>query len=351
MNIFRQVYKIARDRMADGLTGRDLKASLREVVAQLTQAEQQILQGRIAKEEYFLGKAGWDPNQFKNCREAKSKKVSSPNSKFLILTYRTPICGSCGLNRSGNCALMGGKLISGPGQTPEAAVHRTADIMALEGELTHSRSASVVNLSEKTPALRIKALHYARKKASKRVFSAKSTLMTEIRAIRLASIMDSVDPAPVRAKVLTGSSRASNAEGVQIASPNVSTDRVGAVKANRWAKMMESSSLTVRAKARAPKVKSASAEIPSAPYVDVPTREGRKANRALNEEHSDQAQSALHLISRKASQLLAEGQITTALAERIVDRMSTLENFGATHTPRTASIRRQLGALTGALEL
>src|SRR6059058_3422248 len=94
-----QALQVARQLMASGKTGSALADGLRPAVSILSTQEKKKLASRIAREHFILGHAAHDPNLYKNCQAAKVAKDKSENPHFKILTYRTPMCDSCALNR------------------------------------------------------------------------------------------------------------------------------------------------------------------------------------------------------------------------------------------------------------
>jgi hypothetical protein len=334
--------------MASGLTGGELMASLKDVFEQLNPRTAQVLKNRIAKEEYFLGQAAHDPNLYKNCHEARQAKKASSNQPFLILTYKTPVCASCGYNRKGNCALMGGKLIESPQETPEVAVQRTADILSTEGQVNQVYASRVAS-HQALPLLKLQALH------KKRLASSKNTNSTDtqdqVRSRRVAAILNPSDPVEVKSKNLRGPSarKASNIEGFQIEVEETTGRTASSQKS--LGDVFRGSALTVRAKPTPGRQISPLASIDPCPTTNSLSREAKRDNLDLNEENANQAQSSLYRLILQASRRLASGQMTTTLATQLINRIESFEEIGARHNKRTAAIKSQLSALSGGLEL
>src|SRR3954464_9164570 len=105
MNSLKHAIRVARSLLAEGKTGSTLADGLRPVVSLLDGAERERLASVISHEYYILGHAAHDPNLYKTCQAAKVAKEKSQDPHLKILTYKTPMCGSCGLNQRGSCKL------------------------------------------------------------------------------------------------------------------------------------------------------------------------------------------------------------------------------------------------------
>jgi hypothetical protein len=344
-----QALKVARQRMASGLTGRDLKESLQDVFSQLNSVESIRLANRIAKEEYFLGQAAHDPNLYANCNMARKAKQISANKNLMVLTYKTPVCASCTYNRQGNCGLMGGKLIAGPDDTPEIAVQRTGDILSSEGHLSSISAGRLASRTDVSPTVRLQTMH---KKRLGGFSKNEPNVSAQIQARRIASILEPGDGETTRGKNLDAPSsrKAANTEKYQLESPDITSDRTASQRVSFYESIMKSPDLNVISKPEPGISRSRKAEVdPYGSTMSLP-RESKRENKDIEEDNALQAQTALQNLTLRSSRLLAKGQMTSTLATKIIDRIQVMEDFGARHSSRSEAVKRQLSALSGGLE-
>lgn len=346
-----QALRVARQRMASGLTGGELRESLRDVFSQLDPVAVTKLAKRIAKEEFFLGQAAHDPNLYKNCHEARQAKKVSANQNLMVLTYKTSLCASCGYNRKGNCGLMGGKLINSAEDAPEIAVQRTGDIMAAEGEMPVGYATKVASRNDVSPLIRLQTMHKKRLGGFQKDTSS-TDIPAQIKARRVAAILDPAENNAVKGKNLRAPSarKASNSEDFEIEAPELTANRTASRQVSIFENMMQSPDITVRSRPAPGRQTSRQAEID--PYGSSMTlaHEDKQASQDVDEDHEEQAQAALHSLSLKSSRLLAQGKMTATLATKLAERIQTMEDFGARHSTRTARVKTQLLALSGGLE-
>ena len=86
--------RTARSLMAEGLLGEDLWQGIKHAHPTITPSNQDRLAALLRKEVGFLGHVAHDPNQYPSCKTARLAKERHPRKEGLILTYRTPMCGS-----------------------------------------------------------------------------------------------------------------------------------------------------------------------------------------------------------------------------------------------------------------
>jgi hypothetical protein len=348
MNLFRQVHLLARQLMAQGLDRNALREGLREALPALNLKQKSRLASLINREFMILGHAAHDPNLYRNCATAKQAKQNSPDAHLKLLTYQTPLCTSCAYNRSGNCSLMGGRLVSGPEGIPEIAVQRTADILRTEGRVSPAKLGRVA-ASKASPADRLVILHQHRLDATDR--DPRKDIQAQSNSRLAAAILDPSPSFDIKPKKLTGPSRAVNNEDVTLDVVDDTTDRRGSRLSSRVADMMEPADMRVEVPYDPPRRTSPLAEVE--PYTATTTlpKEEHQATPDLDEDNAIQAQKALFKLAKKASLLLSQGVMTTRAATLLYQRMDAMEQHGANHNSRTAAIKNQLDVLSGGLQL
>jgi hypothetical protein len=337
--------------MAQGLTGTELADGLHPVVSALAPEERRQLAHRISREYMILGHAAHDPNLYKTCRAAKEAKDKSDNPHLKILTYKTPMCGSCGLNRQGSCSLMGGKLIDGPHSIPERAVHSTADMLVASQQMDEGEVREI-EMGPESPTARMAYLHERRIRASRYVDDPPDQ---DIRAYnqsrRAASILEpgeSFDATPL--KEFRGSGRRLNAESTDVGVID-DTDDSASDDVDRFSSMLDDE-MDIDVPADLPRERSSQIDMDSYTETDVPAREKRSSRQASSDtDVQNDVQSMLFKVARAASHLLSEGAMTTRRASTIYSKMDELLDHGARHTDKTARIHRQLNSLGGGMEM
>lgn len=344
MKSLNQAVRVARNLMAQGLTGSDLADGLRPSASVLSSDDKKILASAISREYFILGQAAHDPNLYKTCQAAKVAKQKSTKPEFKILTYKTPMCASCGLNRSGHCGLMGGRLIAGPDDIPERAVHQTADLISSEESLDQDE-VKKISMSRSSSTNRLASLHQERIQASSYV-DKDSDLKAESHSRVAASILDSAEPENITGRRLRGSSRRLNAEVLGVGSVDESQDSQVIRKAYRIDQMIDHD-MIVDIPGDTPVRRSAGVELDSYTEMDIPER----VQPLEAVENDPEIQASLFKLSHHASKLLSQGQMHLRSASKIYHRMQDLVDLGAVHTQKTSAISRQLNALGGGLEV
>jgi hypothetical protein len=347
MTPIKQAIRVARTLLSEGKTGADLANGLAPAVSLLTTDQKKRLASIISREYYVLGHAAHDPNLFRTCQAAKEAKENSPNREFKILTYRTPMCPSCGLNASGHCKLMGGRLIDGPNDVPEQAVHRTADLIASAGILSEPRARDIA-FQRRNSTSRIASLHQERieaRDATDHAYDQRAEANSRI----AASLLEQDNEWGIEPHDPSGTSFKKNAEIIG-AGPveNEGDDLEVSREAGRLAGILESE-WTLGVPDDRPRSRRASAEMDVSPALDIP--EFDTGDHEIDKERSLQAQNYLGKLSRHASKLLANGKMNIRLASKIYHHMNDLVGIGAVPTKQTAAIHRQLNAMGGGVEI
>jgi len=125
-------------------------------------------------------------------------------------------------------------------------------------------------------------------------------------------------------------------------------DRRTAKRAQKTASVFQSTGMTVELP---DDLKAVSVRAASINHTDLPTRQAAQVSPDVLEENLKHATQQHSQVTRKASQLLARGAVSTEIAARLYQKMSELEEIGVRPTARSARISRQLGSISGILEL
>ena len=342
MSPFGQALKVARQLLAEGRTESDLADGLHAAVSVLSPQEKRRLAARISREYLILGHAAHDPNMYRTCQAAKEAKESSQNPNLKILTYRTPMCGSCGFNRNASCGLMGGTLIDGPDNVPEKAVHRTADILIANRTLSESE-ARTVEMGQGNPTSRVAGLHDRKLKATAFAdedFGVKARMASR----RAASILEPAESFEIKPKRLTGPARKVNAEALGIGV--VDNDDGGTVTDLND---MFGSDMHVDVPANIKDDRSIAGMVDQNSEIDTPDFDSTSSEE--DQEVEAEIQASFMKLAGLASRMLSEGAMNTRTASKIYQRMQILQENGAVHTRKTARIERQIDALGGGMQL
>ena len=342
MNPFSQAVKVARQLLAEGRTGADLADGLHSVVSVLSTDEKKRLASRISREYLILGHAAHDPNMYKTCQAAKEAKENSKDPNLKILTYKTPMCGSCGFNRQARCGLMGGTLIDGPDYVPEKAVHKTADILIANRTLNESE-ARTVEMGQGSATSRVAGLH-DRKIRARTFVDEDFGVKARIASRRAASILEPAESFEIKPKRLTGPARKVNAESLGIGV--IDDDDEGAVTDLND---IFGSDMHVDVPANIRDDRSMTGMVDANSEIDVPKR--IYSGEEEDERVSKEIQSSFMRLAGLASRMLSEGAMTTRTASEIYHKMQLLQENGARHTRKTARIERQIDALGGGMQL
>jgi hypothetical protein len=340
MSPFVQAVKVARQLLSEGRTGADLANGLHPVVSVLSPEEKRKLASRISREYLILGHAAHDPNMYRTCQAAKEAKENSKDSNLKILTYKTPMCGSCGFNRSARCGLMGGTLIDGPNDVPERAVHKTADILIANRTLNESE-ARTVEMGQGNPTSRVASLHDRKIKATSFV-SEDSGIKARIASRRAASILEPAKSFDAKPKRLTGPARKVNAETLGIGV--VDDDEDTGPDFNN----MFGSDMHVDVPASIRDDRSMAGLVDSNSEIDTPDFD--RTSSEEDQEVAEEIQASFMRLAGLASRMLSEGAMSTKTASDIYQKMQILQENGATHTSKTARIERQIDALGGGMQ-
>jgi len=349
MKKVRSALRTARSLMAQGILGSDLWQGVLDAHSNLTTKERKKLFAAVKKEVGVLGQVLHNPNLYRDCRTAKTAKENHPQPHALLLTQRTPMCASCSFNRQGRCALMGGRLATGPTDVTEEIVIKTAHLLAAEGQLPKSETAKIAKAS--LPAhKRVAALNLRKVTA---ISTPESDTKDRARSRRIAAMMDqngvSLDVDPAR-KI--GSGRAKNAENVDANAlfAEQPGDKKIAKKARRVAKRLQQGETRADLGDASPLRQDI--RLANVGCFDIPVFEnGRNATVDVNEEHMNHAQHSHDKLVDLSSRLMRAGRMTAAAAEKIGHRLEELRQYGALPTDRQARIARQLYAMSGGLEL
>lgn len=344
MSPFGQALKVARQLLAEGSTGSDLADGLHSVVSVLSPGEKKRLAARISREYLILGHAAHDPNLYKTCQAAKEAKESSKDANLKILTYRTPMCGSCGFNRNARCGLMGGMLIDGPDNVPERAVHKTADIL-IANRVLGENEARTVEMGEGNPTSRVAGLHDRKIKATAFAdedFSVKGRMASR----RAASILEPAESFEARPKRLTGPARKVNAEALGVGV--IDNDDEGTVTDLND---MFGSDMHVDVPANLRDDRSVAGMVDPNSEIDTPDFDRTSSEEDEDKEVQAEIQASFMRLAGLASRMLSEGVMTTRTASDIYHKMQLLQENGAVHTRKTARIERQIDALGGSMQL
>lgn len=346
MSPFVQAVKVARQLLSEGRTGADLANGLHSVASVLSPDEKKRLASRISREYLILGHAAHDPNMYKTCQaamESKKSKENFQNSNLKILTYRTPMCGSCGFNRNASCGLMGGTLIDGPDNIPEKAVHRTADIL-IANRILNENEARTVEMGSGNATSRVAELHDRKVKATTFVdkdFDVKGRISSR----RVASILEPAESFDAKPKKLIGSARKVNAETLGL---GVVDDDEGENIGPDFNSMF-GSEMHVDIPDSIKDNRSVAGMVDANSEIDTPN-----FDRTSSEEDPEVAaeiQSSFMRLAGLASRMLSEGAVSTRTASDIYQKMQILQENGATHTRKTARIERQLDSLGGGMQI
>jgi hypothetical protein len=343
MSPFAQAVKVARCLLAEGRTGSDLANGLHPVASVLSSEEKRRLASRISREYLILGHAAHDPNMYKTCQAAKEAKENSKDSNLKILTYKTPMCGSCGFNRNACCGLMGGTLIDGPDAVPEKAVHKTADMLIANRTLRESE-ARVVEMGQGNPTSRVASLHDRKIKASSFV-DEDSGIKARIASRRAAAILEPAEAFEIKPKRLIGPARKVNAEALGIGV--VDDDDGGSVTDLND---MFGSDMHVDVPANIRDDRSVVGMVDPDSEIGVPDFDHTSSEEENQEVHGE-IQSSFMRLAGLASRMLSNGVMSTKTASDIYQKMQILQENGAIHTRKTARLERQLDSLGGGLQM
>lgn len=343
MSPFVQAVRVARQLLSEGKTGGDLAEGLHAVVSVLSPGEKKRLASRISREYLILGHAAHDPNMYRTCQAAKEAKESSKDPNLKILTYKTPMCGSCGFNRSARCGLMGGMLIDGPDAVPEKAVHKTADILIANRTLNEGE-ARLVEMGDGNPTSRVAGLHDRKIKATN--FVDDSGIEARIASRRAASILEPAESFEARPKRLVGPARKVNAEALGIGVIDDDEEETTGTDFND----MFGSDMHVDVPADLKDNRSLVGMVDPDTEVDSPSSERTSAEEE-DQEVEEEIQASFMKLAALASRMLGEGALTTRIASQIYHKMQVLQENGARHTRKTARIERQIDALGGGMQL
>jgi hypothetical protein len=342
MSPFGQAVKVARQLLSEGRTGSDLAKGLHPVASVLSPEEKRRLASRISREYLILGHAAHDPNMYRTCQAAKEAKETSKDPNLKILTYRTPMCGSCGFNRNARCGLMGGTLIDGPDNVPEKAVHKTADILIANRTLGEGE-ARTVEMGQGNATSRVAGLHDRKIKATTFVNEDKG-IKARIASRRAASILEPAESFEIKPKRLIGPARKVNAEALGLGVVDDNEDE----NVNATFNDMFGSDMHVDIPANLKDDRSIAGMVDSNSEVDTPDFERTSSE---DQEVEAEIQSSFMKLAGLASRMLSEGAMSTRTASEIYQKMQILQENGAVHTRKTARIERQIDALGGSMQL
>jgi hypothetical protein len=346
MNSLKHAIRVARNLLAEGKTGSQLADGLRPVASLLNKEEKDHLASRISNEYFILGHAAHDPNLYKTCQAAKVAKDKSEAPHLKILTYKTPMCASCGLNRSGHCKLMGGRLVAGPNDIPERAIHQTADLLVNDSAISEEDARSLA-FKKSNPTDRLASLHHQKIQA-RSSFDVSQNLRGESGSRIASSILEPDTTWEIQPKGSSSFSTKKNAESLGIGPADDPDSSPGYQDSERFASMV-GSDFDVDMPTKFSRTRQAQVSLESSPDFDMPQFSGAQV--MASPERSLQAQKYLFNLTKKASQLLAQGRVSTRTASKIYHYMNDLMSLGAVPTERTTAIQRQLNALGGSLEL
>jgi hypothetical protein len=344
MSQFGQAVKVARQLLAQGRTGSELANGLHPVVSALSSEEKRKLASRISREYLILGHAAHDPNMYKTCQAAKEAKEKSSDFHFKILTYKTPMCNSCGFNRNACCGLMGGTLIDGPDNVPEKAVHKTADILIANRILGESE-ARIIEMGQGNATSRVASLHDRKLRASSFV-EGDTGIKARMASRRAASILKPAESFDIKPKKLIGPARKVNAEALGIGVVDNEDEDIG-VDFNT----MLGSDMHVDVPANIRDDRSLSGVVDYNSEIDMPKFERTSSEGDEGQEVQDEIQASFMRLAGLASKMLSEGVMSTQNASEIYSKMQILQENGARHTRKTARIERQVDALGGGLQM
>jgi hypothetical protein len=346
MQSLKHAIRVARNLLAEGKTGSHLADGLRPVVSLLNSEEKECLASRISSEYFILGHAAHDPNIYKTCQAAKVAKEKSENPHLKVLTYKTPMCASCGLNRSGHCKLMGGRLIAGPNDIPERAIHQTADLLVSDNAMPEEEARTLASRNA-NPTDRMASLH-SQRIANLNYRDVSRDLQGESGSRIAASILEPDTSWAIQPKGSSSFSIKKNAESLGIGPADDPDDSPGSRESQRFAGMV-GSDFDIDMPQKFARSRQAQVTLDSSPDFNLPNF--TSAQVTASPERSLQAQKYLFKLTRYASKLLSQGKVSTRTASKIHHYMDDLMTLGAVPTERTTAIQRQLNALGGSLEL
>lgn len=341
--------RTARSLLASGMMGSELWHQIQQAHPHLTPDSKNRLAAYLRREVGFLGQVAHNPNLYPTCKTARIAKERHPRKEGLILTYRTPMCGSCTANKEGRCALMGGRLVAGPEETPETAVVRTANRLVNQETLSREEANRIAKA--KAPAgQRVAALSIL---ATQRVEDPNKDIAAVQGSRQAASILDPAgNSMEIPPQARKGPGRVANSDQlVGEAFDFHAGDEKVSQGACRVASLLNPSEIPVEVpdSGAAPRT-----DVQMDPFATftVPKRErGTRSASAVAEESVDQAHQAYNQYARLARKLLSSGHMTTEIAARLYGRMDELKQFGVVPNERQARVARQVGALAGHLEM
>jgi len=348
----RSALRTARSLMAKGIIGEGLWQGIIEAHQALSEGEKKKLTAALKKEVGILGQLVHNPNLYPDCRTAKVAKEDHPHPHTLILTSRTPMCGSCEYNRNATCTLMGGSLTSKSDEIEESTVLRTAKILVNEGQLTQKASNRIVKAN--LPGnKRVAALHL-RKIAPER--NPQNDISGRQDSRRVSAMMDQtgvgidVEYAPKSGPRYAVNGEDTDVQQVFAAFPG---DKKVAKKARRLARYITRAELTDGSLMGMDPPKEPRQDVTIAAGKTLRTTEKKLAvqNKDVHEENMRQAQVSHDKTTKLASKLMRSGRMTVDTAERITAKLDELRTFGAVQTPFATRIATQLNAMSGGLEL
>jgi hypothetical protein len=349
MDRARAAIRTARSLLAQGLLGPALTNALTESYPDLSQKERQKVARALKAEIGVLGQVIHDPNLYKSCRQAAKAKEAHPHPHTLVCTARTPYCGTCGLNRKGSCALMGGRLVSSAEAIPEEAVRKTASMLVNGGQLPAPTADKIV-ASDLPAGKRAAALHLHRLVPNN---DPVQDVKAHADSRRMAAVLHNPSQSPTIEYIRpNGQRRVANADQREDRESFISQpgdDQISR-RARRTAALLAPSPMKVEVPGEPNNPVRQDVKLRRTSVFDVPkTDKGRRAG--AEDEHLQQIQVRHDRIVRIASRLLSHGQVNLSTATKLYSVIDTLRQNGA-HPSRTAAqITQQLEVLTGALEL
>jgi len=357
----KEVIASARSLMASGLLGKDLWGSLTETYPNLRKNVATKVKAAIRKEIGILGQAAHDPNMFKNCREATDAKKRTAAPELMVLTYRTPVCGSCSFNKAGSCGLMGGKLIASPEDISEESVRKTASLMMAENA-DHAQEIKNLVKAEASPKRRVAGLHLMKLKP--REDSTATDAADVQRSRTVASIMDqkgmeiTIQPAKRHAtpKIRNADQREQDQTNL------LPGDRVASRRVAKLGNLFHQETLNITENEKTGRRVAAQKVLGDLQISERKNGRGLTANATFDvpmerapkskviAEHQDQADEVYHKIVTRTASLLSKGNLTEAQAGQIKDRLDTLSQHGARRSRVGRKIERILSVMTGGIE-
>jgi hypothetical protein len=341
--------RTARSLMAEGKMGSELWHQIQQAHPHLSPDSKNRLAAFLRKEIGFLGQVAHNPNLYPTCKTARIAKERHPRKEGLILTYRTPMCGSCSHNKASRCALMGGRLVAGVEETPETAVVRTANRLVNQETLSREE-ANRISKAKASAGQRVAALNIL---ATQRVEDPNKDIEAVQGSRQAASILDPAgNSMEIPAQSRKGPGRVANSDQhVGEAFDFHAGDEKVSKGACRVASLLNPAEIPVEVPDRGAAPRTDVQMDPFATFT-VPKRErGTRSASAVAEESVDQAHQAYNKYARLARKLLSSGYMTTEIAARLYGRMDELKQFGVVPSESQSRVATQVGALAGHLEM